>query len=116
MSKKQCNKCKELKESTDFHWHRKGVRRSSTCKKCKLETDRKSRKDWRTKTGAAQKDKIRISLINKNELKDDYTNHFFSHFGFADYAPDVDVMINKPSHYTDSVLASSRNAPQDFYK
>lgn len=33
--------------------------------------------------------------ILRGETQDDFTNHFFSHFGFMDIAPDQDAAFNR---------------------
>lgn len=40
--------------------------------------------------------RVKANKISDGKLKDDFTNHFFSHFGFFDTAPDQEGLHRKP--------------------
>lgn len=71
------------------------------CQKCygdiKKEYAKRANTKWKRPDGRRDivfKDKQRIAKVERGEIKDDYTNHFYSHFGFYDEAQDLDNSDN----------------------
>ena len=89
MTQKQCNHCYEVKPITEF-----SQKSTTQCKKCRNKTN----KAYYQKTNAVYNTASAKKGLNqetqyKEKGVDDYSNHFLSHFGFFDIAPDADRAI-----------------------
>jgi len=60
-----------------------------------------------------KKELARITKVKKGELKDDFTNHFFSHFGFHDIPMPVDNSHKMDSTDTSVATPRPKNSPNE---
>ena len=104
---KKCTRCTEVKPSTEFYKNvsmKDGL--SHYCKPCDKKRKKEQKLGLRPRRGkrtetipsAFKVNTKRLVLnysskarkIEEGKLKDDYTNHMLSHFGFYDVAHDLD--------------------------
>lgn len=85
MESKKCNHCQENKPVSDF------TKSTGQCKSCRYKTNRAY---YQKRNGVLNRATSRKYIVQEKKYKekgdDNYTNHFLSHFGFFDVAPDPD--------------------------
>jgi len=60
-----------------------------------------------------KKELARITKVKKGELKDDFTNHFFSHFGFHDIPMRIDNSHEMDRTDTSVATPRPKNSPNE---
>lgn len=119
METKQCNVCKKIKPWRDYKHSKESKKlnpsqRVGTCNECLSsafwrwcdwgdELKRETEADMLKKNQPAQQEINRTKRIENGQEEDDFSNHFYSHFGFYDISHRLDYK-HKPAYMREQPL------------